>query len=500
MNRRDLLKGLAGLPFIGAYGYLLLNKTQRETAKEANAFHTFLQKKLPPTAQQASIPASKVRLKIGIIGIGNRGSYLMRALGFRTPQSIEKMPEEARQLYLEQPDLNVEIAGICDLYEPRATEAAIAAANVHRRGTADFKGKAVKIYASYQELINDKNIDAVVIATSDHWHAPIAIEAAKVGKHVYCEKAVTHNLEDVYKVRDAVKSNRVVFQLGHQNRQAENYIRAKQVVDAGLLGNINLVEITTNRNSANGAWLYPIPDEADSNNVDWKQFIREGNKAFNKEHFFRWRLFWDYGTGLAGDLLTHEYDCINQILQIGIPEKVSATGGIYHWKDRREVPDVFQVTMEYPQRNMSVMYSASLANAHSRPRLIMGTDAALEIGGRLALKVDAGSTQYGTYLKDKVIKPDDSFNLGNINKMKLDAISSATEKYFASRGLLYTSQNGKMIDTTHLHLSEWLHAIRTGASTACNIDRAFEEGITAQMATLAYREGKVKRWDGEKVV
>lgn len=500
MNRRNLLKSLAGVPFLGAYGYMLLNKISQEKTQTTNAFLELLKKELPTMAHRPVIPYSNVKLRLGIIGTGSRGTYLMKALGFTHPDTLAEMTEKARLLFRDQPDLNIEIAGICDLYKPRAQKAAKAAANIDRQISKQFNKDSVKIYGSYKELLADTTIDAVVIATSDQWHAPIIIEAAKAGKHVYCEKALTHNLKDVFKVKEAVNNSRIVFQLGHQNRQAENYIRSKQIVDAGLLGNINLVETTTNRNSPNGAWLYNIPNEANENNLDWKQFVREGNKPFNKEHFFRWRLFWDYGTGLAGDLLTHEYDCINQILGMGIPEKVSATGGIYHWKDKREVPDVFQVIMEYPHKQMSIMYSASQASAINRPRLIMGSDASLEISGQVALKMDNGSKKYKEYYKKGMVKPGNSFNLNNIDQLEVDAISSATERYFASRGLLYTSQNGKMVDTTHLHLAEWLHAIRTGSRTSCNIDRAFEEGITAQMATMAYREEKVKRWDGERVI
>ncbi len=500
MKRRDLLKGLVGVPFLGAYGYLLLDKLKHTPDINDNPFIHFLEKKLPIPAQQPPFSNDGKKLRIGIIGTGSRGSYLMKALGFLPPESIDQMNEKQQLLFSEQPDLNVEIVAICDLYQPRAEKAALAAANINRDGTQKFNRQAVRIYASYKQLIADNTVDAVVIATSDQWHAPITIEAAKAGKHVYCEKALTHNLEDVFKVRDAVLSNRITFQLGHQNRQTGNYIRSKQIVDAGLLGKVNLVETSTNRNSENGAWLYNIPESANEHNVDWKQFLRNGNRPFNKEHFFRWRLFWEYSTGLAGDLLTHEFDCINQILGMGIPEKVSASGGIYHWKDNREVPDVFQVMMEYPSKNMSLMYSASQANSANRPRLIMGTDASLEIGGKINLNVDPGSRLYQKYLKNNQVQPNSAICLNNAESLKLDGISSATEKYFASRGLLYTTHNGKMMDTTHLHLAEWLHAIRTGATTSCNIDRAFEEGITAQMATLAYREEKVKKWDGHKVI
>ncbi|MCG8581277.1 MAG: Gfo/Idh/MocA family oxidoreductase [Bacteroidales bacterium] len=500
MKRRDLLKGLAGVPFLGAYGYLLINNVKNTTDINDNELIQFLQKKLPTSAHQTSFSTDGKKLKVGIIGTGSRGRYLMKALGFVTPESIDNMNEKQQLLFNEQPDLNVEIVAICDLYEPRAQKAALAAANIDRVETQKFNKRAVKIYSSYKQLIADSSIDAVVIATSDHWHAPITIEAAKAGKHVYCEKALTHNLEDIFKVKDAVINNRITFQLGHQNRQTENYIRSKQIVDAGLLGKVNMVETSTNRNSANGAWLYNIPESANEYNVDWKQFVRNGNITFNKEHFFRWRLFWQYSTGLAGDLLTHEFDCINQILEMGIPEKVSASGGIYHWKDNREVPDTFQVMMEYPNKGMSLMYSASQANSTNRPRLIMGTEASLEIGGKINLNVDSGTRLYRKYLNSGMVKPNSAICLNSSESLKLDGISSATEKYFASRGLLYTSHNGKMMDTTHLHLAEWLHAIRTGSSTSCNINRAFEEGITAQMATLAYREEKVKKWDGDKVI
>lgn len=500
MKRRDLLKGLAGLPFLSAYGYFAFNQKRNVEVPHTNAFQSFLQSKIKPSISSPVTANNSVRLRLGIIGTGGRGMYLLRALGFIEPSAVGRMKEKALHLFRSQPDLNIEMAGVCDLYQPRAKKAAMAAANIDRLGASQFNGRPVKQYAHYKDLIQDPNIDAIVIATSDHWHAPITMEAAKAGKHVYCEKALTHNLEDVFKVRDAVKQNGITFQLGHQNRQAANYKQAAQVVEQGLLGDISLVETTTNRNSPNGAWLYDIPGDADLQNVDWDSFVRDGKKPFNKEHFFRWRLFWDYGTGLAGDLLTHEYDCINQILNVGIPERVSASGGIYHWKDNRQVPDVFQAIMEYPQKNLSVIYSASLASELSRPRLLMGTEASMEIGGDLSLKVEHASTLYHPFIKNKEVTPGQAISLTKTDQQAVDAISSATEKYFASRGLLYTSQNGQMVDTTHLHLAEWLNGIRTGSPTSCNIDRAFEEAITAQMATMAYRDGQVKRWDGERVI
>lgn len=501
MNRRDLLKGMAGIPLLGAYGYLFAKKSNAWQSQEASEFQEFLKSRIMPSGSRSAVTSTEgKKIRIGIVGTGGRGSYLMKSLGFMTPEAVDGMSKEAREIFLEQPDLNIEITGVCDLYKPRLDEAARAAANRERKGVEGFNGKPVKQYGHFEDLVNADDVDAVIVATSDHWHGPVTVAAAKAGKHVYCEKALAHDLDDVYKMRDAVKENRITFQLGHQNRQAENYIQAEKIVQAGLLGNINLVETTTNRNDPNGAWVYNIPDEANRDNLDWDNFLRDTDTPFNKEHFFRWRLFWDYGTGLAGDLLTHEYDGINQLIKMGIPEIVTTTGGIYHWKDSREVPDVMQTVMEYPSQNFSLLYSASLANSLSRPKKVMGDEASLEIGNILNLTVDSRSGMYKEYIEKDAVVPNQAIGITSDFQAQVDAVSSATEKYFASRGLLYTSKDGRLIDTAHLHLANWLHGVRTGASVSCGIDEAFEEGITAMMATIAYREGRVVKWDGEKVV
>jgi len=188
------------------------------------------------------------------------------------------------------------------------------------------------------------------------------------------------------------------------------------------------------------------------------------------------------------------------MLKMGIPELVTTTGGIYHWKDSREVPDVQQTVMEYPSRNFSLLYSASLASNHYRPKKVMGNEASLEIGRTVNMTVDSGSDMYEEYIENQDIVPNEPVGLTSDFQAQVDAISSATEKYFASRGLLYTTKGGRIVDTAHLHLADWLHGIRTGAPVSCGIDEAFEEGITAMMATIAYREERVVRWDGQKMI
>ena len=155
--------------------------------------------------------------------------------------------------------------------------------------------------------------------------------------------------------------------------------------------------------------------------------------------------------------------------------------------------------MEFPDKDFSMMYSASLASDFYRPRKIMGDEAALEMGGTLNLTVDRAAKSYKKFIKTKDVIPGQAIKLTEDYQAQVDAISSATEQYFASRGLLYSNAGNNIIDTTHMHLAEWLHAIRTGAEVSCGPERAFEEGITAMMAIKSYREEKMIKWDGENV-
>ena len=327
----------------------------------------------------------------------------------------------------------------------------------------------------------------------------MTIDAANAGKHVYCEKPMTWTVTETYEVVEAVKRNNIVFQLGHQGRQTESYFKAREAIEKNILGKISLIEVTTNRNTPNGAWVYKIHPDANPQTIDWDQFI--GHAPYHKfslERFFRWRCWWDYSTGLSGDLLTHEYDAINQILDIGIPNSAISSGGIYHFKDGRTVPDVLQTVFEFPEKDMSLVYSASLASSRKRGRVIMGHDASMELGNTLTITADRNSTRYKEKIEKGIFDPSSPLYTYVPGLEKVDAISSPTEKYFAGRGLLYTQRGGKMVDTTHLHVKEWIDCIRRGTQPSCNIDRGFEGAITSHMGTIAYRENRKVYWDKEK--
>jgi predicted dehydrogenase len=309
--------------------------------------------------------------------------------------------------------------------------------------------------------------------------------------------------------------------LGHQGRQTASYQKAAEIIENGLLGHVNLIEVCTNRNDDNGAWVYPIIEGASPETIDWKQFegdpdrIKEYNDYmksaklerfmgpeprdyFSLERFFRWRLWWDYSTGLSGDLLTHEYDAVNQIMKLGIPYSATSSGGIYKFKDGRTVPDVLQTTFEWPERDIAMLYSATLASSRNRGKVFMGTEASMEVSDMLTLTADMNSERYAQKIADGIISTDEPFFTYVPGQSKVDAVTSATELYFAKRGLLYTYVNGKRYDTTHLHLREWLECIRQGKTPSNAIDSAFEESITAHMGTRAYLEGRTMYWDKDK--
>jgi predicted dehydrogenase len=268
-------------------------------------------------------------------------------------------------------------------------------------------------------------------------------------------------------------------------------------MDHDILGPITLVETTTNRNSPTGAWQYDIHEEGNENTIDWDLFQGPApNKVpFSLERFFRWRCWYDYGTGLSGDLLSHEFDAVNQILEVGIPHSAVATGGIYYFKDGRDVPDVFQAAFEYPDRDLTMIYSATLANGKYRGQLYMGHDATMQVGSGLTITADRSSTRYEKKIDDDIIDPSLPMFTYRPGFRGIDAVTSATEEYFASRGLLFTYRGGRRVSAYHLHIAEWLDVIRNGGQVSCDIERGFEEAITCHMATRSFMEGRRVTWD-----
>ncbi|HLT81109.1 MAG TPA: Gfo/Idh/MocA family oxidoreductase [Cyclobacteriaceae bacterium] len=505
-SRRDLLKGLIGIPVVGS----LFAAAAARYSSEKEIRETILSElNISAVAPPPSGPMTGDPIRIGLIGYGIRGKQLMRALGFADKEWKESMlgaakrnPNDTRlKDFLEQENLNVQIRGVCDVFDTFAEMAV-------ETGTVD-NSKPTR-YRTYEELLAASDIDAVVIATPDHWHAPMAIAAAKAGKHVYVEKPMTHMLSETFDLYNTIKETGVVFQVGHQHRQTQSFLTAIDAINKGVLGHISLIQTNTNRNDDNGAWQYDIHENANPQTVDWNQFLGNAPEIpWNPERFFRWRKWWEYGTGLSGDLLTHDFDRINCLLKMGIPKAVVATGGIYTHNDGREVPDVFQVVMEYPdffmgssqekgkERGMTFMYSATLGNQYDRGTILMGHDGTMELGNSMIIYADPRSTRYADWFKNRLVSEDVPLYSYDPRAKGLDGVTSATARYFADKGLLFTYRDGRRVDSTHLHIREWLSCIRNGGKPSCGIDEGFQEAIAAHMGTLSLKTGQRVEWDAD---
>ena len=409
-------------------------------------------------------------MRLGLIGFGQRGEELFRELG--------QLKQDAH------------IHAVCEIFDQRLQRA------------VKSTGDQIKGYRNYQDLLKDEDLDAVVIATPDHWHAPMAMEAARQGKHIYLETSMSRTLEEAKAVREAVRTSGVVFQLGHQGRQRDLNHKARELLSRDILGKISLIETTTNRNETEGGWKAVEGEQAQRENMDWELF--QGPAAdkhpFSPERYYGWRNFWAYGNGMSGELLGNEFDMVNSILDLGIPASAIATGGLYYHRDGREVPDVFQAAFEYPDRALTLLYSGTLSSGIPRGTLFMGRDASLELGRILSVWVDKQSLKYKSRIRAGIIDPAAPF----VNYMQdpgpVDGISSATAKYYADRGLKQTYREGRQLSTTRLHLAEWLNCIRSGHLPSCHMDRAFEVAVATHMATRSYLEGRKVRWDQENEV
>ena len=505
ITRRGVLKALVSLPVLGVFAYnYLRKKAADDVRKQAILEELKVTEGGPAVIPEAiSRPPSR-RIRLGIIGYGGEGESLVRNAGFASPEWLKNArkahadnPRDKQlQVYLEQDDLNVDLTAVCELFDWRAEQAVGASTIEARPGEARTVAPARR-FRRYTDLLASKDVDAVIIATPDHWHSKITIDAAAAGKHVYCEKCMTRTEEEALAVHEAVTRTGIVFQLGHQNRQSESHNKAKEIIAAGILGPIHLVESTTNRNTPWGAWVWVIHPQGNPRTIDWEQFQEAAphKVPFSLERFFRWRCWYDYGTGLAGDLLSHEYDAVNQVLELGIPKSCVASGGIYHFKDGRDVPDVFQAAYEYPERELTFVYSATLNSNYDRGLVMMGKDGAMKVGGTLSVTADYDSRRYREKIRSGVIDPSQPMFTYRPGFKGIDAVTSATEQYFASRGLLFTYRGGRRLSPYHLMIKEWLDVIRNGGRTSCNVDRGFEEAITCHMATRAYQLGRKVEWD-----
>lgn len=512
ISRREVFKGLLAIPLLGVFTYNYWKEKALDMAKKKIVqLDLGLDSNTPLTLQSNLEKSPSKIIRLGIIGVGSRGDELLKSAGFMESSEYNKLLKGADkndnyankklQTFYNQIHLNIEIIGVCDVFDMHAEKGVkIASEGIQPNGKA-VDNKNVKRYLTYQELLADKNIDAVIISTPDFHHAQMTIDAVNAGKHVYCEKAMTITEEELHLVYNTVKNSDIIFQLGHQNSKNETFKKAKKIVDKNILGKVTLIETTTNRNSKKGAWIrhldaYGNLKPGSPESIDWRQWLGNAPKVpFDLERYYGWPRWFDYDTGLAGQLFSHEVDAMNQIMGFGIPKSVTSSGGIYFHKEDRDMPDTFQAILEFPERQFTMLYSASLANSRSRGRVFMGNDASMEVGSGINIIANRDSPQYKDKIKNGIIDVNKAFYTYPKTPIEVDATSSETEKYYADRGLINTKIGGKNINLTHLHIKEWIDVIRHGGTTGCNIDKAFDDTVAVLMVHKSYVENRKVEWD-----
>ncbi|MGP1991278.1 Gfo/Idh/MocA family protein [Zobellia laminariae] len=269
----------------------------------------------------------------------------------------------------------IQLVAACDLYTGRLERA------------KELWGDAIFTTRDYREILNRKDIDAVIIATPDHWHKKIVIDALKAGKHVYCEKPMVQQWEDGQAIISAQKASGKICQVGSQGMSSLGNEKAKQLYLDGAIGDIVMLDFYNDRYSAEGAWQYPIPPDASKETVDFDTFLGKAPKVpFESERFFRWRNYRDYGTGVAGDLFVHAFSTLNHVIDSHGPNRAMATGGLRYWKDGRDVPDVSITLYDYPKTETHAAFNAAFrinfiaGSGGGSGFKLVGTEGEMEIG------------------------------------------------------------------------------------------------------------------------
>ena len=291
----------------------LVNHSRRHFLQTASAASL-----AAPLAARQSRPVSpNGRIQLAIIGAGGMGA--------EDVGSALAVP-------------GVELVAACDVYQGRLTRA------------KEVWGDHLFVTRDYREILARKDIDAVIVATPDHWHSQIAAEAMRAGKDVYVEKPMVQKIEDGREVVEAQKATGRILQVGSQRVSSVIYQKAQDLLKAGAIGEFNMIEAWWDRRSAIGAWQYSIPPDATPANIDWDRFLgRAPKRPFEPIRLFLWRNYQDYGTGVTGDLFVHLFSGMHFITGSLGPTRIYATGGLRFWKDGRDVPDIMLGLFDYPQ-------------------------------------------------------------------------------------------------------------------------------------------------------
>jgi predicted dehydrogenase len=364
---------------------------------------------------------------------------------------------------------NVRIAMVCDVYQKRLNKNK----EIHKvPGTLDYK-----------EVLASSEVDAVIVATPDHWHAPIALAAMDAGKDVYLEKPMCHTIEEAHQLVQTAKETERIIQVGSQTTSGDQWAKAKEAIAQGMIGNMIMSQGSYHRNSVEGEWNWPIdaeagPDGKGDNFIDWKMWLGAAPKRpYNADRFFRFRKYWDYSGGIATDLFFHVVAPLNICWpEPQFPHRVMASGGIYVFKDEREVPDTFNLMADFTNEHTLIL-SSSMANSQHIPGLIRGHEGTI-------IMVDhgkfEGETDHITVIPEKRVINDAYKAKWGEEKISIPVMEKPE----------------------WAHMQNFLDCVRSRQKPVLDVETAYRAQVTISMSVQSYREGRILYWDdkAQKVV
>ena len=342
----------------------------------------------------------------------------------------------------------------------------------------------------YREVLARDDVDAVICATPDHWHKRISVEALTAGKSVYCEKPMVHSIAQGADVVKAQHESGKTFQVGSQGMSSLGNEKAKELLAAGEIGELNYAEGFWARNDPIGAWQYAIPENATEETIDWEMFLGDApRKPYDPLRIFRWRNYRDYGTGVSGDLFVHLFSSLHFITSSVGPRKIMAQGGLRYWKDGREVPDILLGMFDYPETEAHPPFNLSL-----RVNFVDGTSGTTFL--RLVGSEGAMDVTWTEVVlrRNKAVSPTDVFN-----QRKADEMDQGVE---ARKQMLPPAESIFMVEDGYMgaHFDHFMNFFR-GVRDGRPVNEDAEFGLRAAAPALAcndsYFGDQIVAWDPE---
>lgn len=381
----------------------------------------------------------------------------------------------------------------------------VAAADTYDGRLARLKevyGSDVFTTRDYREVLSRKDVDAVIIATPDHWHSRISIDAMRAGKDVYCEKPMVQKVEQGEPVIAAMKETTRIFQVGSQYASALAFQKIRELLQQGAIGELNMVQAWLDRNTAIGAWQYSIPPDASEKTVDWDRFQGDAPKhAFDPKRVFRWRNYRDYGTAVAGDLYVHLLTGLHTATGALGPKRIYSTGGLRYWNDGRDVPDTMFGIIEYPktEAHPEFTFSLSVNFKASEPQERFGFKF---IGSEGTITTDVGSVT----LNKKPREKEPGYTVETFTEdMQKRYIANYRQKYPEVPSSLATmdgdSENKWYArQDAHLaHMTNFISAVRSRQPFFEDAVFGFRAAGPALLCNTSYFENRICYWDAENM-